>query len=60
MFRNCVLDVYKEILGKANKIKNKMTIIIQSLEIIASIFIAMLVSKMLVDIMFYIAKKITK
>ena len=38
-----------------------MTIIIQSLEIIiASIFIAMLVSKMLVDIMFYIAKKITK
>ena len=37
-----------------------MTIIIQSLEIIASIFIAMLVSKMLVDIMFYIAKKIIK
>ena len=37
-----------------------MTIIIQSLEIIASIFISMLVSKMLVDIMFYIAKKITK
>ena len=37
-----------------------MTIIIQSLEIIASIFIAMLVSKILVDIMFYIAKKITK
>ena len=37
-----------------------MTIIIQSLEIIASIFIDMLVSKMLVDIMFYIAKKITK
>ena len=37
-----------------------MTIIIQSLEIIASIFIAMLVAKMLVDIMFYIAKKITK
>ena len=37
-----------------------MTIIIQSFEIIASIFIAMLVSKMLVDIMFYIAKKITK
>ena len=37
-----------------------MTIIIQSLGIIASIFIAMLVSKMLVDIMFYIAKKITK
>ena len=37
-----------------------MTIIIQSLEIIASIFIAMLVSKLLVDIMFYIAKKITK
>ena len=60
MFRNCVLDVYKEILDKINKIKNKMTIIIQSLEIIASIFIAMLVSKMLVDIMFYIAKKITK
>ena len=43
-----------------NKNKNKMTIIIQSFEIIASIFIAMLVSKMLVDIMFYIAKKITK
>ena len=37
-----------------------MTIIIQALEIIASIFIAMLVSKVLVDIMFYIAKKITK
>ena len=37
-----------------------MKIIIQSLEIIASIFIAMLVAKMLVDIMFYIAKKILK
>ena len=37
-----------------------MTIIIQFLEIIASIFISMLVSTMLVDIMFYIAKKITK
>ena len=35
-----------------------MTIIIQSLEIIASIVIAMLASKMLVDIMFYIAKKL--
>ena len=35
-------------------------IIIQIFKIVASIFIAMLVSKMLVDIMFYIAKKITK
>ena len=37
-----------------------MTIIIQFLEIIGNIFISMLVSTMLVNIMFYIAKKIKK
>ena len=35
-------------------------IIIQIFKIVASIFIAMLVSKILVDFMFYIAKRFTK